>query len=135
ATVRVLQRRPSNRVDVWDERGARYLRVLGAAEGLALVEVANRGSIDAPELWGRVLHGSYTSAERAALAPVLRRILGLDVAPLSPGLFGAGPRRLAPTLAALRGLRPPRFAGLFEAFLNVVPFQQVSLDAGVAAVG
>jgi DNA-3-methyladenine glycosylase II len=37
--------------------------------------------------------------------------------------------------AALRGMRPPRFAGLFEAFASVVPFQQVSLDAGVAVVG
>jgi DNA-3-methyladenine glycosylase II len=31
-------------------------------------------------------------------------------------------------------MRPPRFAGLFETFANVVPFQQVSLDAGVAIV-
>src|SRR5690606_25817461 len=29
---------------------------------------------------------------------------------------------------------PPRFPGLFEAFANVIPFQQVSLDAGVALV-
>jgi DNA-3-methyladenine glycosylase II len=32
-------------------------------------------------------------------------------------------------------MRPPRFADLFEAFVNVVPFQQLSLDAGVAIVG
>jgi DNA-3-methyladenine glycosylase II len=31
-------------------------------------------------------------------------------------------------------MRAPRFANLFEAFVNVVPFQQVSLDAGVAVV-
>jgi len=30
---------------------------------------------------------------------------------------------------ALRGMRPPRFVGLFEAFANVMPFQQLSLDA------
>src|SRR5690606_37618956 len=27
---------------------------------------------------------------------------------------------------------PPRYASLFETFANVLPFQQVSLDAGVA---
>ena len=32
-------------------------------------------------------------------------------------------------------MRPPRFAELFETFAKVVPFQQVSLDAGVAVVG
>ncbi len=32
-------------------------------------------------------------------------------------------------------MRPPRFTALFEAFANVVPFQQVSLDAGLAIVG
>jgi DNA-3-methyladenine glycosylase II len=32
-------------------------------------------------------------------------------------------------------MRPPRFAEFFEAFANVIPFQQVSLEAGVAIVG
>lgn len=32
-------------------------------------------------------------------------------------------------------MRPPRFAGLFETFANIVPFQQLSLEAGVAIVG
>ncbi len=31
-------------------------------------------------------------------------------------------------------MRPPRFGCLFETFLNVVPFQQVSLEAGLANV-
>jgi DNA-3-methyladenine glycosylase II len=35
---------------------------------------------------------------------------------------------------ALRGMRPPRFASLFEAFARVIPFQQLSLDAGVSIV-
>jgi 3-methyladenine DNA glycosylase/8-oxoguanine DNA glycosylase len=32
-------------------------------------------------------------------------------------------------------MRPPRFAELFETFARVVPFQQLSLDAGEAVVG
>ena len=44
-------------------------------------------------------------------------------------------RLLAPTARALRGMRPPRFVGLFEVFANFVPFQQVSLDSGAAIVG
>jgi DNA-3-methyladenine glycosylase II len=32
-------------------------------------------------------------------------------------------------------MRPPRFAEWFETFVNVVPFQQLSLEAGLAIVG
>ena len=39
---------------------------------------------------------------------------------------------LRSTVVALRGMRPPRFANLFESFVNGVPFQQLSLDAGVS---
>ncbi|MGC4117951.1 MAG: hypothetical protein QM765_26065 [Myxococcales bacterium] len=45
-----------------------------------------------------------------------------------------GPRLWALS-AALRGARPPCFPTLFESFCRVVPYQQVSLDAGTAAVG
>jgi DNA-3-methyladenine glycosylase II len=36
---------------------------------------------------------------------------------------------------ALRGLKPPRFATLFESIVNSVVFQQISLAAGVSTVG
>lgn len=132
ATVRVLQRRPANRVDAWEQD--RYLRVLATQAGLALVEVSNEGTVDAPDVRFRVLRGRRSALTDAALARDLRRILGLDVDPrplLRLWAAEPGMRRLA---QALRGLRPPRYPGLFEAFANVVPFQQVSLDAGVAVV-
>jgi DNA-3-methyladenine glycosylase II len=62
-------------------------------------------------------------------------VLGLDVDPEPLQRRAAAERALRPTAIALRGMRPPRFAGWFEAFANVVPFQQLSLDAGVAIVG
>jgi DNA-3-methyladenine glycosylase II len=134
ATVRVLQRRPTNRVDIWEQNG-RYLRALATSEGMALVEVTNHGTIDQPDVRFTVPSGNPSSAARAALAQQVRRVLGLDVDPKPLQRLSESQRELAPTAAALRGMRPPRFAGLFEAFGNVIPFQQVSLDAGVAIVG
>jgi DNA-3-methyladenine glycosylase II len=62
-------------------------------------------------------------------------MLGLAVDP-APLLEAAQRlRKLAPTAISLRGMRPPRFATLFETFAKVVPFQQLSLDAGAAIVG
>ena len=132
ATVRVLQRRATNLVDGWDE--SRYLRVLATPDGPALVEVVNHGTIDAPHVRFGVLRGDPSTAAHAALAQTLRRVLGLDVdpEPLQRALEGA--RGLRAVASGLRGMRPPRFAGLFEAFANVIPFQQVSLDSGVAIV-
>lgn len=133
ATVRVLQRRPTNLVDIWEQE--RYLRVLAAADGLALVEVTNRGTIDAPDVRFTIVHGNVSTATRAALEKTVRKMLGLDVDPKPLQVLAESERRLRPTALALQGMRPPRFSELFEAFGNVVPFQQVSLDAGVAIVG
>jgi len=130
ATVRVLQRRPTNPVDVLE--GGCYRRVIATAGGLVLVEVTNLGSIDAPRLRARLVHGASSPATRAALRRTLRDVLGLDVDPEPLQRRLAAEPRLATIAAGLRGMRPPRFAALFEAFASIVPFQQVSLDAGVA---
>jgi DNA-3-methyladenine glycosylase II len=61
-------------------------------------------------------------------------MLGLDV-DVAP--FFALARRLpalAPVLPFARGLRPPRFASLHEAFASVILFQQVSLVSAVATL-
>jgi 3-methyladenine DNA glycosylase/8-oxoguanine DNA glycosylase len=128
ATVRLLQRREANLVDVWED--ARYLRVLATPEGLALVEVIDHGTVDKPALDHRVIAGRAS----ASIAPTVRRMLGLDVDPRPLHALLEKERALRAIASPLRGMRPPRFASLFETVANVVPFQQVSLDAGVAIV-
>ncbi|MGE0158785.1 MAG: DUF488 family protein [Gemmatimonadales bacterium] len=132
ATVRVLQRRAANPVDVWED--GRYLRVLPTSDGLVLVGVVDHGTIDAPDVRFDLLHGAVTDGTRAAVGSILRRVLGLDVDPDPLQRRVDAEPRVGPKVSGLRGMRPPRFAGLFETFANVVPFQQLSLDAGVAAV-
>jgi DNA-3-methyladenine glycosylase II len=133
ATVRVLQRRPTNVVDRW-ERDA-YVRVLATNKGLALVEVVNHGTIDEPDIRFHIPKGDRSNVSRKVMHKTLRRVLGLDVDPAPLQDLAEAERRLIDVAHALRGMRPPRFAELFETFANVVPFQQVSLDAGVAIVG
>jgi len=130
ATVRVLQRRPTNAVDVWRE-GA-YQRVLGTPHGPALVEVTNEGTIDDPSVRFAVLRGDVAAG--APVAKILRRMLGLDLDPGPVQRRAEAEPRLRATARALRGMRPPRFGDLFEAFANVIPFQQLSLEAGVSIV-
>lgn len=132
ATVRLLQRRPTNLVDLFEND--RHLRLFETTFGPVLAIAENAGTVDEPKLVV-TLHGpSIPIAVARQLEPTLRRMLGLDVDPAVLSALPRVDRRLAPTVQALRGLRPPRFPDLFEAFANVIPFQQVSLDAGVAAV-
>jgi DNA-3-methyladenine glycosylase II len=132
ATVRVLQRRPTNRVDVWDQD--HYLRAFNTVDGPALVEVRNRGTIDHPDLVYRCL-GELSKARQISLAQELASMLGLGVDPTPLRRLAEGEPAMRPAAQALRGLRPPRFADLFETFASVVPFQQLSLDAGMAVLG
>lgn len=132
ATVRVLQRRPANPVEVWED--GRYLRAFATGDGPAVVAVANHGSIDAPDVRLTFVAGDSSVEARRRLTETIRRLLGLDVDPAPLLRAAAREPRLESTARALRGMRPPRFATLFDTFANVVPFQQLSLDAGLAIV-
>lgn len=131
--MRVLQRRPLNRVEVWSEN--RYLHVFAAAGGPVIAAVENRGSVDAPDVRLSFLAGCASAETRRRIERSVRRILGLDVDPAPLLRAAERVRRLRGLARSLRGMRPPRFATLFDTFANVVPFQQLSLDAGTAIVG
>lgn len=125
ATVRLLQRRPNNRVDLWT--GEAYVRALcvgGAA--FACTVTAERDLVHV------AVAPRPSKATAAELAQALTRVLGLE---LPPG-FGIPGSAAHPKLRALarrlRGARPPRFPSLFEALCRIIPYQQLSLEAGIA---
>jgi len=128
ATVRVLQRRPTNRVNRWED--GRYLRVLPTDEGLRLVAVQNHGAIDAPDLRSLVFGGPISPRTQEQLSATLQRLLGSAVDPTPFYRVTRQDARLHAVTTSLRGLKPPRFPSLFETIANVIPFQQVSLAAG-----
>jgi DNA-3-methyladenine glycosylase II len=139
ATVRVLQRRPVNRVELWD--GDRYLRVFPVENGHVLAAVTNRGTLARPDLYLSFLAGTpgvvrrWTDGQSEQVGESLAVILGLDVDPGPLHRAAVAEPALRQVAGTLRGMRPPRFGGLFETFLNVIPFQQLSLDAGTAIIG
>lgn len=132
ATVRVLQRRSWNPVDVWEHDS--YLRLIHSRQGPALVKVWNARTLDDPDLKYSILTGRHSLAVHASVRATLTRILGLDASPL---MLQRHPRddALTSTVRSLRGMRPPRFPTLFESFASVIPFQQLSIDAGLSILG
>lgn len=133
ATVRVLQRRAWNRVDLWEHGG--YLRVIDSAQGPALVRVWNAGAVDEPDVRYSILAGRHSLAAHARIRATITRVLGLDADPADLERVAEVNSTLTSVVQALRGMRPPRFATLFESFASVIPFQQLSIEAGLSILG
>jgi DNA-3-methyladenine glycosylase II len=133
ATVRLLQRRPVNRVDRWVD--GEYRRAILTPEGMRLIALRDAGSIDAPDLRLELHGGPIGGATSDQISAMVRWMLGLDAeVPPSDWLAEQEPL-LVPTLDRLRGFRPPAFPDLFATCLAVLPYQQLSLDAGTAIMG
>src|SRR5690242_15842728 len=79
ATVRLLQRRPNNGIDVW--RAGAYRRVLRAGDGLHLCTVRNEGTLDAPDLNLSIEPRPTPRASLLALERTMQRMLGLAKPP------------------------------------------------------
>ena len=129
--VWALRRRAHNEVDRFDD--GCYRRVLCLAGEPAEVTVRQDASASAPSL-AVELRGPAGSAGRAAAAAVrrvLERMLGLTVDLAGFYLVAAGDARLNLLAARFRGMRPPCFPTVFEAVVNAVACQQLSLDVGI----
>jgi DNA-3-methyladenine glycosylase II len=128
-TVAALQRVATNPVEVWTEDG-HYLRAFSTPKGPVVWEVY--GGEGDPSLRLR-LHGPSGGA--GPWKTLLRRILGTDVDLRPFYAVAAGIPVLAGLAERFRGLKPPRFATLWESLVNTIAFQQLSLASGMAAVG
>jgi DNA-3-methyladenine glycosylase II len=124
-TASVLRRLSTNIVDVFTADGT-YLRALGDVNDPVLVRVSKPqgGTLSV------ALEGDRAAHPRALDA--VRRILGTDRT-LRP--FELAARRipwLRPLARRMRGVKPPRYPTLWEACVNAVLFQQVSIHAASA---
>lgn len=133
-TVSVLRRLSSNMVDVLTPEGE-YMRALDDAAGadggvtLARVSQPSAGTIvmtlEGPEL---------APGEVDRLIARLRRSLGVDRDLAHFERAAARMRWLSPLALRMRGVKPPRYPTLWEACVNAIVFQQVSLLAAMAVM-
>ena len=130
-TVWVLRRRPHNAVDNFDGEFYRRVLVLGGRP----VEVSLRqvGPPEAPRLAvelrsnSRKLGETTVSETRIALDRMLG--LGADLA----GFYRLAEdnEQLKPLAERFVGMRPTRFPSVFEALVNAIACQQLSLIVGI----
>jgi len=124
-TVSVLRRLSTNIVDIFTHDG-HYMRALDGVGGRVIVDVVQRRAdslevtIDAPAI------------EHAPALALVRRMLGAD-RDLAHFLRAAARLTWLEGLAGrMLGVKPPRYPTLWEAFVNTIAFQQVSLQAASA---
>jgi DNA-3-methyladenine glycosylase II len=124
-TVSVLRRLSTTLVDVLTPQG-QYVRVLGGVSEPVIARVTQTS----PDALTVTLDGPERA--RRSEFPLVRRTLGVD---RDLAHFDRAAGRipwLAPLAARMRGVRPPRYPTLWEACVNAIVFQQVSLLAASA---
>jgi DNA-3-methyladenine glycosylase II len=132
-TVWALRRRNTNMVDRWE--GGRYCRVLVIDNTPIAVVAVREGSGHVPNL--RVTlscqEGITARVKRDALSAV-RKMLGLatDLRPFYR--LAAGQAPLSDLVEEFSGVKPPCFPTLFEALVNSVACQQLTLDVGILLI-
>jgi DNA-3-methyladenine glycosylase II len=127
-TVWALRRRHHNAIDRWSD--ATYQRVVtldGRPVALSVTQPSQQ-EMTCLSLFG---DGPVDRRTRALAHDAVEGLLGLSV-DLSPfATMAAEDPLLAPLAVRLRGLKPPRFPTVFEALVNAVACQQLTIDVGL----
>ncbi|HET6880388.1 MAG TPA: AlkA N-terminal domain-containing protein [Pirellulales bacterium] len=128
-TVWALRRRRENAVDGWD--GETYRRVLPLERGAAAVAVRQTRPVDRPRLEVRVTGAGANASTKSAVTAALERLLGLRIDLAEFYRFASSNPRLDRLATRFRGMKPPRFPSVFEALVNAIACQQVTLTLGI----
>lgn len=128
-SVWVLRRRSENAVDRWD--GQTYRRVFAVDNHPLEVAVEQAGFVDAPRLRVTLAGKVVPPNVKVWIATAVERLLGTH-ADLRPFYrIAARDKRLNQLVKSFRGAKPSRFATVFEALINGIACQQLSLSLGV----
>lgn len=126
-TVSVLRRLNTNTVDIYTSNG-QYIRVLDDVHGPVVVRVMQKnGSCLAVTIEGK-------TADHSKTLNIVRRMLGVNCQLTHFDRAAQDIPWLRPLADAMRGVKPPRYPSLWEACVNAIIFQQVSLVAASTIV-
>jgi DNA-3-methyladenine glycosylase II len=124
-TVWALRRRPNNTVDLWDGRFyRRRLRLDGVGVSL---RVEQSGPPERPRLAVTAVAQRALPRLRERVVAALNQVLGLRVELSQFYEMAREHRKLQPLVERFMGVKPPRFPTMFEALLNAVACQQLTV--------
>lgn len=127
-TAWAIRRRPENKMDLWD--GRIYSRVLALGDRAAKICVTQAAPTSS-RLRVTVTGVDLDVSTKAQIAFALGRLLGRGVDLQLFYSFARRDSRLSELVQRFYGLKPPRFPTAFEALVNGIACQQLSLAVGI----
>ncbi|MEO8401238.1 MAG: DNA-3-methyladenine glycosylase 2 family protein [Gammaproteobacteria bacterium] len=124
-TVWALRRRSKNIIDQWD--GKRYTRLFFIENQLIKVSVEQKNKEEILVSTNKKIN----QKTKIKLTRLLEIMFGLNRKLQGFYRIAKQDTHLAPLMAQFKGLKPPRFPTIFEALVNAISCQQLSLDAGL----
>jgi DNA-3-methyladenine glycosylase II len=127
-TAWAIRRRPENKMDLWD--GTTYKRVLALRDKAVKISVTQAG-LRSSRLRVTVAGIDLDAPTKAQITSALDRLLGRRIDLRSFYCFASHNPRLSDIVRRFNGLKPPRFPTVFEAVVNGIACQQLSLAVGI----
>jgi DNA-3-methyladenine glycosylase II len=127
-TVWAIRRRAHNVVDRFDDGIWRRVLVIGKSPVALTVRQTHHGA--RPEIEVRI-SAARPPPVKAEVAAIVTKMLGLDRDLSDFYRLARADARLRELSERLRGMKPVRYATVFEGFANAVACQLVSLSAGM----
>lgn len=128
-TAWVLRRRPENLLDRWD--GQTYRRALPLENATVELAIQQSGSPSRPRLAVTAAAKEISANSEIILRRAIERLLGTQINLRAFYSLSATQKHFQPLIAEFAGFKPPRYPTIFEALLNAISCQQVSLYVGI----
>ena len=133
-TAWLLRRKAENVIDRWEDGGS-YRRVLIVQGHPVEVEVVQKGPPNMPLLQVTATGSELFPEAETVVRSALNRMLGIKADLSEFYRFAKGQPKLDALVRRFRGVKPPRYPSLFEALVNAIACQQVSLTVGILILG
>lgn len=128
-TAWLLRRVPSNRMDRWD--GQTYRRVLIVRGKPTEVSLVQKETPEAPYITVTLAGPGAIIENKPDVAHTLTKMLGLDIDLSGFYQLAHSDARLSALADRFLGFKPPRLDSIFEALINGIACQQISLVVGI----
>jgi DNA-3-methyladenine glycosylase II len=125
-TVWALRRRPDNIIDQWD--GQTYRRALWIDGQVIGMKVKQIGDSKHPQLSVATTGQLLESQIKPLTLPVVQKLLGTEIDLTAFYRFADRNKALKELITQFQGVKPPRFPTMFEALVNSISCQQISLN-------
>jgi len=128
-TVWALRRRANNIVDRWD--GKTYRRLLPLDGHVVDIAVTQTSPPDDPGLKIEAVSAGLSSEDESNIVATIERMLGTRQDLHEFYQLASKDAQLSQLAERYRGLKPPRFPTIFEAAINGIACQQITLTLGI----